>query len=191
MGPEDMPIPRELGAVTGGEPVPTALQLRELGRAGPAQRSRVFLVMLQVDARHSRRIWRVDIRLRGRGAVATPLLLGALAIGCGGGGAVAPIPRGLEDAVASARASVEGNWEGFPRPGFAFAGARCRLDGGLVIIFLEQGWGARGRFAYAMAGGGAVPGVWAGGTGIDDLATDEEIISFFTEVPEVPCEGSR
>lgn len=106
-----------------------------------------------------------------------------------GGGDLAKIPVGLEDEVESARASVSSNWEGFGRPWFAFAEARCRADGGLVIIFAEQGFGADEDFAYAIAGGGAARGPlgWGGGIGIDDPATDAEIVHFFTEAPEVPC----
>jgi hypothetical protein len=114
-----------------------------------------------------------------------PLLVLALA-GCGGGN-LAPIPRGLEDRVESARDSVSDNWEGFGRPWFAFVEARCRADGGLVIVFAEQGFGADGAFAYAMAGGGAVPDSWSGGIGIDDPANDDELIHFFAEAAEVPC----
>ena len=106
--------------------------------------------------------------------------------GCGGGN-LAPIPPGLEEEIESARDSVSDNWEGFGRPWFAFAEVRCRADGGLVVIFAEQGFGADGDFAYAMAGGRGVPGAWAGGIGIDDPATDEEILRFFAQAPEVPC----
>ena len=113
----------------------------------------------------------------------------AIVLAACSGGDLAPVPPGLEDEVESARDSVSDNWEGFGRPWFAFMEVRCRGDGGLVIIFAEQGFGADGDFAYAMAGGGAAPGAWGGGIGIEDPATDEEVVRFFTEAPEVPCPG--
>ena len=118
-------------------------------------------------------------------AGAVPLFVIA---GCVGRGTdVAPVPRGLEAKVASARNSVSDNWEGLGRPWFAFVEARCRADGGLVIIFAEQGFGADGDFAYALQGGGAIADGWGGGLDVDDPDQDEEIVRFFDEEPEVPC----
>jgi hypothetical protein len=100
---------------------------------------------------------------------------------------LAPLRAGLEEKVESARDSVGDNADRLVRPWFAFVDVRCRADGGLVIIFAEQGFGADGDFAYAMQGGGAVS--WGGGIGIADPATDEEIVRFFSEGAEVPCAG--
>jgi hypothetical protein len=115
------------------------------------------------------------------------VLVSLATAGCGRGGDLAPVPPGLEAKVESARASVTGNADGIPRPWFAFVAARCRADGGIAIIFAEQGFGADGDFAYAMQGGGAIFDGWGGGIGIDDPAVDEELVRFFDEVPEVPC----
>lgn len=109
----------------------------------------------------------------------------SLVFGACAGGDLAPIPPGLEDKVASARDSVADNWDGFGRPWFAFVEARCRADRGLVVVFAERGLGADGDFAYAMQGGGAV--AWGGGIGIDDPRSDEEVVRFFSEAPEVAC----
>jgi ABC-type glycerol-3-phosphate transport system substrate-binding protein len=103
------------------------------------------------------------------------VLVSLATAGCGRGGDLAPVPPGLEAKV------------GIPRPWFAFVAARCRADGGIAIIFAEQGFGADGDFAYAMQGGGAIFDGWGGGIGIDDPAVDEELVRFFDEVPEVPC----
>jgi hypothetical protein len=116
---------------------------------------------------------------------AVALIAGLANAGCGGQPDLAPIPLGFEDRVESARDSVGDNAEGLVRPWFAFVDARCRADGGVVIIFREQGPFSDGQFAYAMQGGGAV--AWGGGIGIDDPATDDEIVRFFAAAPEVGC----
>jgi hypothetical protein len=53
--------------------------------------------------------------------------------------------------------------------------------------FAKEGFPNAGELAVAMRGPGAVPGFWSGGFGIDDPATDPEILHFFSEAREVPC----
>ena len=122
-----------------------------------------------------------------RGVLAAILTVLVLA-GCGSRGTdVAAIPPGLEAKVESARDSVSDNWDGFGKPWFAFVQVRCRADGGVVIVFAEQGFGADGDFAYALQGGRAIADGWGGGLDVDDPDQDEEIIRFFDEQAEVIC----
>lgn len=101
---------------------------------------------------------------------------------------VAPgsVPAGFADEVDAARRSLETNWDGPPPMTFTFAGLRCRADGGLLVLFHQQGFGRNG-LAFAMQGPGALPAAWAGGFAPVDPATDPEIVHFFAESPEVSC----
>ena len=115
------------------------------------------------------------------------LLAILLLAGCQGGDA--PIPVGYETKVEDARTSLEGNWAGLPRPIFAYVRVRCRMDGGLLIVFIERGGRHDGTFSVAMQGPGAVDGsyAWAGGFGIPDVDADPETAFFFSESPEAAC----
>ena len=110
----------------------------------------------------------------------------SLLVGCQGGDA--PIPVGYETKVADARTSLENNWEGLPRPNFAFVRVRCRMDRGMLIVFIERGGRHDGTFSVAMQGPGAVDGsnAWAGGFGIPDVDADPET-AFFSDSPEAAC----
>jgi hypothetical protein len=98
------------------------------------------------------------------------------------------IPLGYAGKVDDARSSLQSNWEGLIQPTFAFVEVRCRVDGGMMIVFRQGGPGS-GAFAYAMQGPQAVDGPdgWGGGFGVEDLAADEEIAFFFRESPERSC----
>lgn len=103
------------------------------------------------------------------------------------GGVPGVIPTGMADEVEAARASLEQAWDNGPvPPSFTFAAARCRTDGGLLILFDQRGFGSDG-LAMAMQGPGAMPEAWAGGFAPVDPATDPEIASFFKESPEIAC----
>jgi len=70
---------------------------------------------------------------------------------------------------------------------FAFRSARCREDGGVVLLFEQYGAASEG-LAVALSGAPAAdPGVWAGGFASIDPATDPEIRAFFEARREVRC----
>jgi hypothetical protein len=100
----------------------------------------------------------------------------------------APAPARIAPHVADARASVWGAAFRFPLPlHLRFVGARCRADGGEVLVF-EQ-WEPpylMVRYGYAMTGRWPPLG-WSGGSNWDDLADDPEIAQFLGS-EEVPCE---
>jgi streptogramin lyase len=118
--------------------------------------------------------------------LAALILLSVLATSCGGGEPMASIPPGLEPRVESARRSLEGHWEGLLRPSFTFLAARCRADGGVLVLFAQQGIGS-GDLAIAMQGPGWLADAWSGGFGTIDPQTDPDIVAFFAQVREVPC----
>lgn len=96
------------------------------------------------------------------------------------------VPAGFADEVEAARRSLETHWDGPPPMSFTFAALRCRADGGLLVLFHQQGLGRNG-LAFAMQGPGAFPASWAGGFAPVDPATHPEIVHFFAESPESPC----
>lgn len=96
------------------------------------------------------------------------------------------VPAGFADEVDAARRSLEANWDGPPPMTFTFVSVRCRADGGLLVLFQQQGLGREG-LAVAMQGPGALPDAWAGGFAPVDPATDPEIVHFFSEASEVAC----
>lgn len=101
----------------------------------------------------------------------------------------APIPDAYSAKVQGARASLEQHWDGLPQPIFRFVAIRCRVDGGILVVFEERGGRHSGASAFAMQGPGAQDGpwAWAGGFGIRDIDADSEIRFFFSESPEAPC----
>jgi hypothetical protein len=119
--------------------------------------------------------------------IAVFLAAGMALAACQGGDA--PIPPAYEAKVEEARTSLEENWEGLPRPNFAFVRIRCRMDGGLLVTFVERGGRHDGMFSVAMQGPEAIDGWggWAGGFGIPDVDADGEIRHFFSESPEAAC----
>lgn len=112
-------------------------------------------------------------------------LLAAAVVACGRRTDL-PVPAPYADEVELARQSLSEAWEGPIESTFSFRELLCRKDGGLVVVFLQDGFGADG-LAVAMQGPNAAPDGWAGGFGIDDAATDPEVQHFFEESPEVPC----
>lgn len=118
--------------------------------------------------------------------VALLLALASTVVACSG---EAPVPEPYRAKVEGARASLELNWDGLPRPVFAFAGIRCRVDGGLLVVFHERGGRHSGASAVAMQGPRAADDAWAwaGGYGIRDVSADPEVRFFFSESPEAPC----
>ena len=98
----------------------------------------------------------------------------------------APAPPVLAPYVGDARASVRQNIEGLLPAHLRYIGARCRADGGAVILFEQwQPPYVDVRYAYAMAG--SLPTLaWSGGTGWEDLAEDPEIAAFLGST-EVAC----
>jgi hypothetical protein len=113
-------------------------------------------------------------------------LLAIAAAGCLGPDAV--VPAGLEGQVVSARQALLANWDRIPRPELRFVEARCRSDGGLVIVFEQGGLGVAGGYSIAMAGPGrSDPDAWGGGFGILDPDSDPEVRQFLLHASEVPC----
>ena len=71
---------------------------------------------------------------------------------------------------------------------FVFRQARCRRDGGVVLLFEQYGRASEG-LAFAMSGvPGGDPWSWGGGFAPIDPATDPELLAFFRESPEVACD---
>lgn len=97
-------------------------------------------------------------------------------------------PASLADYVEGARASLQQHWEGSNHPSFAFTSARCRSDGGVVLLFEQRaGDGAVGTaFALSSRPSGD-PDAWAGGFAPVNPETDPEITAFFGEGMEVSC----
>jgi hypothetical protein len=120
-------------------------------------------------------------------AVRIAIALAALAVAACSSQFVAPVPPAYAERVESARQSLEENWDGPPRPTFAFVGLRCRADGGLLVTFAQLGARDDGSFAYAFQGPDSMFDSWGGGFGQTDLDDDPEIDFFFREVAEVPC----
>ena len=68
-----------------------------------------------------------------------------------------------------------------------FVAARCRADGGTVLVFEQWEPPYVGvRYGYIMSGAWPPTG-WGGGTGSEDLADDSEIAAFLGS-NEVSCE---
>jgi hypothetical protein len=96
-------------------------------------------------------------------------------------------PAELAPYVDDARSSVGQNIEGLLPVHLRFTHARCRADGGSVLIFEQWQPPYLGvRYAYAMAGD-SPPNSWGGGTGFEDLTSDSEI-AYFMGSNEVDCE---
>lgn len=121
--------------------------------------------------------------------VAAVLLLGAI-------GTLAVPPMVLRDAQApmrvapfvdDARADVLREIDHVLPVYLRFVAARCRADGGALLVF--EHWmppyvGV--RYSYAMSGTWP-PTSWGGGISVADLARDPEIAAFLRS-DEVPCE---
>lgn len=113
-------------------------------------------------------------------------LVAALLAACSSPVGDADVPRGMGERVESARRSLRSNEDGPFRSTFAFRAARCRADGGLLLVF-EQASVAGRTSAFAMQGPAANAESWAGGLGVRDIDNEPEIVAFFADVPEVSC----
>jgi hypothetical protein len=70
-----------------------------------------------------------------------------------------------------------------------FAEARCRRDGGALLVFEQWEPPYLGfRYGYVMSGTWPPTG-WGGGVGMVDLRSDPEIAAFMG-TDEVPCESA-
>ena len=92
----------------------------------------------------------------------------------------------LRPFIESGRNSLRAREDGLPRSTFSFHQARCRADGGLLVIFEQSRLGHR-TFAYVMGGPGKSEGSWAGGLQVPRLDGDPEIDHFFSISPEAEC----
>lgn len=115
-------------------------------------------------------------------------LLAAVAalVACSGPAPIAP--GAAAPYIGAARTSLESNHDGAMTPTFTFHSARCREDGGLVLLFEQRGGLGSEGLAFALAGTpSADAGVWAGGFAPTDADSDPEIVVFFAEASEVAC----
>lgn len=98
-----------------------------------------------------------------------------------------PVPEWLRDHVGDARATVSRAWPGIVPRHLRLAAARCRDDGGVVLVFEETGLLARG-YAFALTGFWP-PAAWDGGLGFPDLQSvlHEPVIVSFLGSREVDC----
>lgn len=99
-----------------------------------------------------------------------------------------PAPSSVAGYLGAARLSLEQHFDGPGRPNFSFRSARCRADGGVVLLFEQlRGDGAQG-IAFALSDRPSRdPGAWAGGFAPVDPAFDPEITAFFRDGMEVSC----
>jgi len=129
-----------------------------------------------------------SVLARHRAVLRVSIALALSLSGCGGSLA-GIVPLGFEERIELARQSLVGNWDNGPiPPTFTFRQLRCRADGGLLVLFQQQGFGDDGT-AFAMQGGGALANAWAGGFAPIDPVNDREIVAFFREKPEAVCPG--
>jgi hypothetical protein len=63
-----------------------------------------------------------------------------------------PVPDRMWPYVDAARVSLEQNQDGLFRSRFVFHEVRCRLDGGLVVIFDQRGFFGSDGLAFAISG---------------------------------------
>lgn len=99
----------------------------------------------------------------------------------------APAPAHLGPYVAAARARLLGELDDLLPAHLRFVAARCRADGGALLVFEQREPPFLGvRYSYVMSGTWPPTG-WGGGVGMDDLEGDPEIAAFLT-FGEVPCE---
>ena len=101
----------------------------------------------------------------------------------------APAPARIAPFVGDARSSLVREAQGLLPLHLRYAEARCRRDGGALLVF-EQ-WEppyVGSRYAYAMSGAWP-PSGWGGGIGIGDLRGDAEIAAFLG-TDEVHCESA-
>lgn len=99
-----------------------------------------------------------------------------------------PAPASVADYIDAARLSLEQHFEGSGRPIFSFQSARCRADGGAVLLFEQHGSDGAHGTAFALSGRpSSDPGAWAGGFASVDPASDPEIAAFFSDGMELSC----
>lgn len=96
-------------------------------------------------------------------------------------------PAHIAPYVGDARASLLGEVDQVVPIHLRFVAARCRADGGALLVF--EHWEApylAVRYSYAMSGTWP-PSAWGGGIGMEDLAGNPEIAAFMG-ADEVSCE---
>lgn len=94
----------------------------------------------------------------------------------------------MADCIDAARLSLEVHFEASDRPTFSFQSARCRADGGVVLLFKQRGRDSADGTAFALSGRpSSDPGAWAGGFAPVDPASDPEIMAFFRDGMEMAC----
>ena len=120
--------------------------------------------------------------------LALALLIPVAAMSVAGCGAVtdAPVPASVAPFLESARAELLAQSDD-PLDAFAFRSARCRADGGLVLVFDRLRGGGRVGYGFTMSGAPAAePTGWGGGFGRGELGDDPEVVAFLAG-DEVPC----
>jgi hypothetical protein len=99
----------------------------------------------------------------------------------------APMPARVAPYLADARASLFREAVGILPLHLRFASARCRADGGALLVFEQWQPPYVGvRHGYVMSATWP-PNGWDGRTGMEDLAGDPEIAAFLGS-SEVSCE---
>ena len=99
----------------------------------------------------------------------------------------APAPARIASYVEAGRSDLRGNIDGLP-PHLRFVAARCRADGGVMLVF-EQ-WAPPYLvvpYAYVMSGHWPPLQGWSGGANWHDLADDPEVAAFFGS-SEIACD---
>ncbi len=96
-------------------------------------------------------------------------------------------PAHVAPYVGEARARLLGELDDLLPAHLRFVAARCREDGGALLVFEQREPPYLGvRYSYVMSGTWPPTG-WGGGIGMEDLDGDPEIAAFLMP-GEVPCE---
>jgi hypothetical protein len=99
----------------------------------------------------------------------------------------APAPAHIAPYVDDGRASLHREAVRLLPLQLRLASARCRADGGALLVFEQWELPYLGfRYGYVMSGTWPPEG-WGGGVGMEDLSADPEIAAFMG-ADEVPCE---
>jgi hypothetical protein len=101
----------------------------------------------------------------------------------------AAAPAHIEPFLSDARARLYGEAVRLLPLHLRFVEARCRRDGGALLVFEQWELPYLGsRYGYVMSGTWPPTG-WGGGVGMIDLRGDPEIAAFMG-TDEVPCESA-
>ncbi len=99
-----------------------------------------------------------------------------------------PAPDRIAPYVDVGRDNLRGNIDDHALPPhLRFIGARCRADGGVMLVY-EQ-WAPpylTVPYAFVMSGHWPPQEGWSGGVNWHDLADDPEVVAFFGS-SEIPC----